>query len=119
MGQLQSGHSTRVMESQCGGVTATVTARPAEEEGSRTGVEEPDFWDILCPFSFPHTHLLAPPHTQGSELHEHRGQSGTFLEDCGKRLRMVWSLPWGDSKNDQTRVLISSIFLQPLSPPFL
>lgn len=85
LGQPRAGHSTRVTESQCGGVTATVTARPVEKEDSRAGVEEPDFWNILLP----HTHLFWLHTTLQDQSYKSKEGRGTFLEDCGKTLGMV------------------------------
>lgn len=91
----------------------------SEEEGPRTGVEEPDFWNILCPFSFPHAHLLAPHRTQGSESYV--AQRPDFPGGLWEKAGWGWfgACPGETTQNDQKRVLISSIFPLPLSLPFL
>jgi hypothetical protein len=71
-------------ESQCGGVTVTVTARPA-----RRRVPE-QVWRSLIPGTFSVLSLFLTPifwlHTALKDQRAtwHRGR--TFLEDCGKRL---------------------------------
>lgn len=110
LGQPRAGHSTRVRESQCGGVTATVTARPVEKEDSRAGVEEPDFWNILLP----HTHLFGSiPHSRIRAIRAKRAE-GLSWRTVGKRWGWFRGCP--GQENEPTRVLFLSIFLPSLPP---